>query len=275
MIDSHCHLAGQEFAADLEAVVARALDAGVTAAGCIVAAGDDAEAVQAAQVRKLWPGVRFAIGIHPHHAGEFAGALETAEATVRRGVAQHQASAIGEVGLDYHYEFSPRDIQQELFALQVRIAREMSLPVVIHTREATDDTFRILRDAGAGQLRGVFHCFTGDRQMARAALDIGFHISFSGIVTFPKAEELREAARLVPADRLLVETDAPYLAPVPHRGKRNEPAFVTRVVETLAAVRAERAAELADEVTRNFEALFAPGVAPDAVNVRPTNGLAR
>jgi len=257
MIDSHCHLAGEEFAADLEAVVDRARRAGVTGAACILAAEDDAELAQAARVRAVWPEACFVLGIHPHHAGAFAQRLESVAATVTRGVIAQHACAVGEIGLDYHYDFSPRDVQQELFALQVRLARERGLPVVIHTREATEDTFRILRNAGEGEVRGVFHCFTGDRAMAREAVAIGFHVSFSGIVTFPRADELREAARLVPSDRLLIETDAPYLAPVPHRGKRNEPAFVGRVVEAVAAVRGETSAALADQVTRNFQALFA------------------
>ena len=146
--------------------------------------------------------------------------------------------AIGEIGLDYHYDFSPRPVQQDLFRRQTALARELQLPVVIHTREATPDTFEILRNEGSG-VRGVFHCFTGDAAMARQALDIGFYVSFSGIITFPRSAEIREAARIVPADRLLAETDSPYLAPVPHRGKRNEPAHVVRVVEALAEVRGE------------------------------------
>lgn len=257
MIDSHCHLAGEEFAADLEAVVDRARAAGVTGAACILAAEDDMELAQAARVRTVWPEASFVLGIHPHHAGAFAQRLESAAETVARGVIAQHACAVGEIGLDYHYDFSPRDVQQEVFALQVRLARERGLPVVIHTREATEDTFRILREAGEGAVRGVFHCFTGDRAMAREAVEIGFHVSFSGIVTFPRADELREAARLVPSDRLLIETDAPYLAPVPHRGKRNEPAFVGRVAEAIAVVRGETPAALAEQTTRNFQALFA------------------
>jgi TatD DNase family protein len=145
-----------------------------------------------------------------------------------------------------------------VFAVQVRLAAELDLPVVIHTREADDDTISILRDEGDGRLRGVMHCFTGDAAMARRSLDLGFHLSFAGIVTFPKAADLRETARLVPTDRLLVETDAPYLAPVPHRGKRNEPAWVRGVLNTLAEVRGTNPSELADQVTRNFIELFQP-----------------
>jgi TatD DNase family protein len=256
MIDSHCHLASEEFAGDLGAVVDRARGAGLTDALCILSAGEEAEAARAADVRKAWPAVRFAAGIHPHQAGEFAGSIDRAVETVRRSLADRGACAIGEIGLDYHYDFSPRDAQQAVFRAQLQLARELRLPIVIHTREATADTFRMLDEEGAGEVRGVFHCFTGDEAMARAALDIDFYLSFAGIVTFPRAESVREAARIVPANRVLAETDAPYLAPVPHRGKRNEPAFVARVIESLAGIRGATAEDVAAQVTRNFEALF-------------------
>ena len=256
MIDSHCHIAGEEFAGDLEDVIARAKGAGLSAAMCILAAGDASEAAAIARVQALWPEVRVALGIHPHQAGAHVGKVSAAVALVKDAAAKRQAVAIGEIGLDYHYDFSPREVQQEVFAAQVALAREVGLPIVIHTREAADDTFRILRDAG--DLRGVFHCFTGDREMARAALDIGFSLSFAGILTFPRAAELREVARMAPADRVLAETDAPYLAPVPLRGTRNEPAHVARVVETLAEVRGVHRDAIADRVARNFQTLFGP-----------------
>jgi TatD DNase family protein len=256
MIDSHCHLAGEEFAGDLAAVVERATQAGVTSALCILASEDEEELSRAERVKAAWPAVRFSTGIHPHTAGQFGGRVEEAVDTVRRAVARHGACAIGEIGLDYHYDFSPRDVQQEIFRAQIRLAREMTLPIVIHTREATADTFEILRDEGQGDLRGVFHCFTGDEAMARDALAIGFHLSFAGILTFPNAESIRAAAKLAPAERILAETDSPYLAPVPHRGKRNEPAFVVRVAETLARVRGVPASEMAAQVVGNFTALF-------------------
>ena len=260
MIDSHCHLAGEEFVADLEDVVSRAQRAGVTAALCILAAGDQAESGRARRVREVWPSVTFAAGIHPHQAGEFAGRVDEALATLRQAAEQHHVCAIGEIGLDYHYDFSPRDVQQELFRAQVGLALELGLPVVIHTREATDDTFEILRDAGRGLVRGVFHCFTGDEEMARAAFDLDFFLSFAGIVTFPRSEAIRAAARLAPAERFLAETDAPYLAPVPHRGKRNEPAYVAEVVARLAEIRGAQVPEVAAQVTRNFATLFASSV---------------
>lgn len=256
MIDSHCHLADEAFQPDLADVIGRATEAGLTEALCILSAGDEAEAARARGVAERWPAVRFATGVHPHSAGGFTGRPEASVDTTRAHGAAFQACAIGEIGLDYHYDFAPRDVQQAVFAAQLELARERHLPVIIHTREATDDTFAILKEAGP--IEGVFHCFTGDVSMARRALDIGFYLSYAGIVTFPKASDLRDTARIVPADRLLIETDSPYLAPVPHRGKRNEPAHVGRVLESLSAVRGEPAADLEAQVTRNFVRLFGP-----------------
>jgi TatD DNase family protein len=261
MIDSHCHLADDAFADDLDAVVGRAHEAGVDRALCILAAGDAKESAAAARVRPLWPALSFSVGVHPHQAGAFAGRLSDLEAVVRDGVRLEGARAIGEVGLDYHYDFSPRDVQQQVFAAQLVLAKDLGLPIIIHTREATADTFQMLRDAGAG-VGGVFHCFTGDTAMARDALDLGFYVSLAGIVTFSRAGDLREVARLVPEDRLLVETDAPFLAPVPHRGKRNEPAFVTRVAAVVAELRATPLAAFEAQVARNFDAFLAPRVGP-------------
>jgi TatD DNase family protein len=256
VIDSHCHLAGDEFASDLDAVAGRARAAGVHSVLCIIGAEDEAERARVAAVRQAWPGAYFATGVHPHRAGAFAGRLDAVTETVSRAVSETEACGIGEIGLDYHYDFSPRDVQQEVFRAQVRLAREYSLPVIIHTREATEDTFRILREEGAGGISGVFHCFTGDVGMAEDALGLGFYLSFAGIITFPKAEALREAAGVTPLDRVLSETDAPYLAPVPHRGKRNEPAFVVRVVECLAGLYGVERRELEPRIAANFHQLF-------------------
>lgn len=256
MIDSHCHLADEAFQADLDEAIARARAGGVSEALCILAAGDELEAVRARGVEARWPAVRFATGVHPHSAGDFAGRADASAEVTRAHAAAFGACGVGEIGLDYHYDFAPRDVQQAVFAAQLALARAERLPVIIHTREAADDTFAILKDAG--EVRGVFHCFTGDTAMARRAVDIGFYVSFAGIVTFPKAADLRDAARVVPADRLLIETDSPYLAPVPHRGKRNEPAYVGKVLESLADVRGVAPAELDAEVTRNFVRLFGP-----------------
>jgi TatD DNase family protein len=209
-------------------------------------------------VAELWPDVKFSVGIHPLQAGAHRADIDAGLSMVEADLAARGAVALGEIGLDYHYDFSPRDVQQEVFRRQLRLARERGLPVIIHTREATDDTFRILREDGAG-LRVVFHCFTGTPDMARAALDFGAWISFAGIVTFPKAAELREVAATVPGDRFLVETDSPYLAPVPHRGKRNEPAFVASVVEALSGVRGAPPRTIAEQSTASFRAVFGDG----------------
>ena len=259
MIDSHCHIAGPEFTADLDAVIARAREAGVDRALVILAADDAPELAQAAAVAAKWPDARFSIGVHPHAAGRFAGDPGGAAAAVAAEMeASPQVRALGEIGLDYHYDFSPRDVQQEVFRQQIRLAKDRRLPIVIHTREAEDDTFRILGEEHAGEGGGVFHCFTGDWSMAQRALDEGFHISLAGIVTFPKALELKEVARRVPLDRLLIETDSPFLAPVPHRGGRNEPAHVARVAAVVAELRGTTVDEIARTTTDNFNRLFNP-----------------
>jgi TatD DNase family protein len=260
MIDSHCHLAGEEFEDDLQAVVDRARAAGVVAALVVVDANDDREWERARRVEAAWPDVRFASGVHPHAAGAFADDPQGAGRLVDERL-QHApaARAVGEIGLDYHYDFAPRAAQQAVFRAQIGLARRRRVPLVIHTREAEEDTFRILGEESAGAIGGVFHCFTGDRAMARRALEAGFHISFAGIVTFPRAEELRAVARLVPLDRLLVETDSPYLAPVPHRGtRRNEPARVVHVTETIARLRGMTLDEVAAATRDNFRRLFKP-----------------
>lgn len=261
-IDSHCHLADPAFSGDLEAVVARAGNAGVVAGLCVLTADDGEEIGRGRRVAEVWPAARFAVGVHPHVAGRYAGREAEVVALVSAALdAVPRACAVGEIGLDYHYDFSPRGIQREVFRHQLRLARERRLPVVIHTREAWEDTVAILRDEGQGELRGVFHCFAGDTAMAEAALGLGFCLSFAGIVTFPKVDRLREAARVVPRDRLLVETDAPYLAPVPHRGRRNEPAFVVHVVEALARTRGESVDTTSQAATTTFQALFGPDLA--------------
>ncbi len=260
MIDSHCHLADEVFAPDLEAVVARARAAGLERALVILAAGDEKEAVQARRVDELWPDVRVAIGVHPHQAHQFTDAASRAADVVRgQFAATPSARAIGEIGLDYHYDFSPPAVQQAVFRAQVRLARELDRPVVIHTREADADTIAILREeAVGGVVRGVLHCFTGNAALAHAGLDLGLHVSLAGIITFPKAGDLRDTVRGVPLDRLLVETDSPFLAPVPHRGGRNEPAHVGLVAAALAAVHGVALADVAACTTANFHTLFRP-----------------
>lgn len=258
MIDSHCHLADRAFAGDLEAIVERAQGAGLSAALCVLSYGDEQEAEQAARVRALWPAVSYALGVHPHQAHEFAGREALVAEAVRAAIDRTPGvRVLGEIGLDYHYDLSPRDVQREVFRQQVRLAREVGLPVAIHTREADDDTLSIVREEGGGRVRGVFHCFSGTEALADHALSLGFSVSFSGMITFPKAESIRRIAAGVPADRLLVETDCPYLAPVPMRGKRNEPAWVVRTAERLASVRGVDLPALDAAVTANFAALLA------------------
>ncbi len=259
MIDSHCHLADEVFAASLDEVVDRARNAGLERVLVILEAGSAAEASQAGRVQALWPEVRVAIGVHPHHAHVFAEDAAAAVRTVREQVAATPyARAIGEIGLDYHYDYSPRDVQKAVFAAQVTLARDLSLPIVIHTREADADTLDILRAAGGGEVRGVLHCFTGTPQLASAALDLGLYISVAGIVTFPRSGNVRDVIGQIPIERLLIETDSPFLAPVPHRGRRNEPALVAHVAETVAAVKGMSAAELVRATTANFHTLFRP-----------------
>jgi TatD DNase family protein len=259
LIDSHCHLADDVFGGDLEEVVGRARSAGLERALVILAAGDEKEAAQARRLEEVWPDVRFAVGVHPHQANQFAGApAEAADAVRRQLAATPRARAIGEIGLDYHYDFSARDVQQQVFTSQVGLARELRVPVVIHTREADEDTLAILTSEGGGEVAGVVHCFTGGPSLARAALDLGFYISLSGIVTFPKAADLRETLRAVPIDRALIETDSPFLAPAPHRGKRNEPAYVVRVAEALAALHGISVEDACRRTAANFHALFRP-----------------
>jgi TatD DNase family protein len=251
MIDSHCHLADTVFEHDLPEVIARAKEAGLTSALTMLAAGDSGEAARAANVTALWPEVRFAVGVHPHQAHECAAPGRAAALVEAALAANPRIVAIGEIGLDYHYDFSPREVQRAVFDEQLALAARVRRPIVIHTREADEDLFGML-EARAGSVTGVFHCFTGNVDAARRALDLGFMISFAGILTFPKGQNVRDAAAIVPDDRLLVETDSPFLAPVPHRGKRNEPAWVARVAEVLAGIRGLEAPAIDRLVTANF-----------------------
>jgi TatD DNase family protein len=259
VIDSHCHIAGPEFAGDLAAVIERGRNAHLAHVLVILAADDPREIEQAHVVSEQWDVVRFSVGVHPHAAGKFAsdpaGAAHATEAVID---AQPLTRGLGEIGLDYHYDFAPRDVQQQVFREQIRLAKRRRLPIIIHTREAEEDTFRILEEENARDVGGVFHCFTGDRAMAQRVLDLGFHVSLAGIVTFPRALELKEVATMVPLDRLLIETDSPFLAPVPYRGKRNEPAHVVRVAETIAELRETDVHAIGEAARDNFERLFRP-----------------
>jgi TatD DNase family protein len=259
MIDAHCHLADEVFAADLDTVIDRARAAGLEGALIILEAGNAQEASQAERALGAWRDIRVAVGVHPHAAHVFSDDPFRAGTLVRDQIAgMPSARAVGEIGLDYHYDFSPRDVQQQVFRAQLRVARELDLPVVIHTREAEHDTLAILREEGGAPVRGVLHCFTGTPALADAGLALGLYISVAGILTFPKAQELRDTVARVPLERLLVETDSPFLAPVPHRGTRNEPARVTHVAERLALERGIPVAEVDVATTANFHTLFRP-----------------
>lgn len=250
LIDSHTHVYGSEFDADRAAVFERARQAGVDQ---MAAVGCDLETSRAAVVLAEERADVFATaGIHPHEAKTRTDAVI---AELRALARRPKVVAIGEIGLDYHYLHSPKDVQREVFSELLALAHELDKPVVLHTREAWDETFEIVR-AASGRPRGVFHCFTGDRAQAERALALGFHISVSGIVTFANANALREVARTVPLDRLMIETDCPYLTPVPFRGQRNEPAHVRVVAEAVARARGIEPAELAAATATNTRQLF-------------------
>jgi TatD DNase family protein len=250
LVDAHCHLTGSYAQGDAEAALARARAAGV---GGFVAVGTDLEDSRAvAALTRLHPEVRASLGVHPHEAKTWTPEVAQGLADL---VADPAVLFVGETGLDFHYDLSPRERQEEVFRAQIRLARAVKKPLMIHTRSAPTDTLRVLAEEGAGEVGGIIHCFSEDLAFAKAAVALGFHLSFSGILTFKKAEAIREAAAWAPEDRLLVETDAPFLAPVPHRGKPNEPAFITHTAAALADLRGMTPARLADLTTKNLEAL--------------------
>ncbi len=251
LIDSHCHLDYFQ-GEDLDGVLARAAAAGV---GEMVTIGT--RLTRSAEMRALaeaHPNVWCTVGIHPHNAGE--GEVPTPDAIVAE-THHPKVIGIGESGLDYFYDKAPRDRQQAGFRAHIRAARHSGLPLCIHARDADEDIAAILREeAGQGAFPFLLHCFSSGRGLAEAALALGGYISFSGILTFPKSQEIRDIARDVPRERLLVETDAPYLAPVPFRGKRNEPGHVAHTAKVLAEVHGMGAGEMADLTTANFRRLF-------------------
>ncbi|HEX8503620.1 MAG TPA: TatD family hydrolase [Pyrinomonadaceae bacterium] len=258
-VDSHTHIDGEEFDADRGEVVARARAAGVRAI-LNVGTGDPhgGNFERAVEVAGRYEGVYAAAGVHPHDARLYDEAAERRLLGVLRG--SEKVVALGEIGLDYHYDNSPREAQREVFARQLRLAQSLSLPVIIHSREADEETLEILRAEYAGGVRGgVMHCFGGGPALAEGALGLGFHISFAGNVTFKKAEALREVAAAVPLGRLLVETDCPFLAPVPLRGRRNEPAYVVETARFLAGLRGIGHEELGRATSENFARLFRVG----------------
>ncbi|HKD08289.1 MAG TPA: TatD family hydrolase [Bryobacteraceae bacterium] len=250
LIDSHCHLDDKKYTEDLDEVLDRAAAAGVTRMLSIGTGDGPPELDRAVRLAERYPQICASVGAHPHDASKFT---PQSAGDLRALAGNEKVVAFGEIGLDYHYDFSPREAQREVFIEQLGIAAEAGLPVIIHTREAWEDTLSILREHWRGP--GIMHCFTGDAVQAREALDLGFHLAFGGVITFRTAEAVREAARITPEDRLLVETDAPYLAPVPWRGKRNEPAFVAETARKLAEIRGVAAEEIASITTTNFNRL--------------------
>ncbi len=256
LIDSHCHVDSEQFNDDREAVIERALAAGVEHMVAI-GSGDGPPDVEAGiRLADRYPAFYATIGVHPHDASK---ATTETYRRLAELAAHSKVVALGEMGLDYHYDHSPRHVQRDVFVEQMRIARDARKPVVIHTRRAWEDTIALLREHWAPTgIGGIMHCFSEGPREAEQALAIGFHISFAGIVTFPKATATQEAARITPADRLLIETDAPYLAPVPKRGKRNEPAYVVETARKLAELRGVTLEEIAQTTADNFRRLCLP-----------------
>ncbi|MGD0948394.1 MAG: TatD family hydrolase [Candidatus Binatia bacterium] len=253
LIDSHCHLDEARFYADREAVIARALAAGVTRMVTIGASGGLQANHDAIALAARHAGIFATVGIHPHEASVVSPGVIDELARMARAP---KVVAIGETGLDYYYDHSPRPVQREVFRQFIQLARTLQLPVVVHLRDAYEDALTILREENAPEIGGVIHCFSGDRAQAKSFLDLGFDISFSGVVTFKNADELRAVARMVPADRFLVETDAPFLAPLPYRGKRNEPAYVVHTASAVAEARGEALDEIAAVTRTNTERRF-------------------
>jgi TatD DNase family protein len=252
LIDSHCHLDFDVLQNDLDGVIARMQEAGV--GGCVTISTRVEQFSRLTKIADAYPNVWCSVGTHPHHADEELH-VETADLLK---LAEHpKCVAIGEAGLDYHYDNAPRDAQATGFRRHIAAARETGLPLVIHARSADDDVAAILEEeTGKGTFPFVLHCFSSGKELAKRGLALGGYISFSGILTFKNAEEIREVAKQAPLDRILVETDAPYLAPVPHRGQSNEPAYVRHTAEHLAQLRDLNLEQIATQTTSNFGRLF-------------------
>lgn len=257
-VDSHCHIDAEQFAADRQEVIDRAREAGVRTM-LVVGTGDASELENFTRVVELAEAnedIYCSIGVHPHDAETFGSAEE--ERLIELASSSSKVIGWGEIGLDFYYDHSPRDIQREAFVRQLRIARQLNLPIIIHSRDADDETVDILtEECRYPEFRGgIMHCFGGTPEMARALMDAGFLISFAGNVTFKQAENLRAAARVVPLDRLLIETDCPYLTPVPFRGRRNEPMYVVETARFLADLYGVELGVLAEKTTANFYRFF-------------------
>jgi TatD DNase family protein len=250
-IDSHCHLQDDQFSGDLDAVMMESRDVGV---GAFLVPGTDIETSRRAiELAGKYDDVFAAVGVHPHEASK----TEAEYLSTLKELSSHVKNlAIGEVGLDYHYDFSPRERQKEIFREQIELALSLGLPLIIHTRESIEDSFEILDETGGWQAGGVFHCFPGDLSQANYIIDKGMFISYPGLVTFKKADGVRSRIKEIPLSRLLLETDSPYMAPVPYRGKRNSPALLPLIAEKIAIVKNIEIEEVAAQTTANFEKLF-------------------
>ena len=253
MIDSHAHIQGKEYAGEAADVIARARAAGVEKIIAVGGAGDMSSNTEAVALADSFPNIYATVGMHPHDAKD-VGADELR--ALRELTSQPKVISVGETGLDYYYNHSPHEVQCRVFTQFIRMARETGLPIVVHERDAAQEAAELLRSEGGRELHGVIHCFTGNYEAACAYLDLGFYLSFTGIITFKNAEPLRQVVRQVPLERMLVETDSPYLTPVPHRGKRNEPAYVRFVAETVATVKGISLEDVARVTTENVQNLF-------------------
>ena len=252
LFDTHCHLDPGSFPGGADEVLGRARSSGV-GHFTVIGVGSLEAARGAAELAERRPDVFATVGVHPHDATALDAALED---ELRALLGRERVRALGEVGLDYHYDHSPRDVQGEVFRRMVALARSVKKPLVIHTRSAPSETLAILEGEGAREVGGIIHCFSEDQSFAKRALDLGFYLSFSGIVTFKNAHSVHEVARSAPADRILVETDSPYLAPVPVRGKKCEPAFVVHTAKRLAELRGTTLAAIETQTTENAARAF-------------------
>lgn len=253
LIDSHAHIQGKEYAGEAAAVIERARVAGVEKIIAVGGAGDISSNAEAIALAESFSQVYATVGMHPHDA-KTVGA-ETMQA-LGDLAGSTKVVAVGETGLDFYYDHSPRDIQRSVFSQFIHMALQTELPIIVHERDAAREASDLLRQDGAGKLRGVIHCFTGSYDAARAYLNLGFYLSFTGIITFKNADSLREVVRKIPLNRVLVETDSPYLTPVPYRGKRNEPAYVRLVADTVANLKGMPLEDIARITTENAQTLF-------------------
>ncbi len=253
LIDTHCHLTMPDFDADRSDVIQRAIDAGISH---MITVGTDIEdSKRAIALAEGYEFIYAAVGIHPHDARDITD-IENVSDTIKKLASKKKVVALGETGLDYHYMHSPAEIQQEHFRLEINLAKSLGLPVIVHSREAKEDTLRILKEEKVEVTGGVLHCFSGDMDMAEKALNMGLYISFSGVITFRNAKKMPDIVKAIPLDRILIETDAPFLTPVPHRGKRNEPAYVKYMAEKIADIKGISLEELGKTITDNAARLF-------------------